>query len=94
VITEYGLSDKQALFPSADKVNDLIDSEPDPAARSLLRLVYGEFVMALVDGKLPQDSVDLHYCFAVLQSAFRRKDALETALKGELGDADRELEWS
>jgi hypothetical protein len=92
--TETRLSDKQALFPGADKVNELIDSEPDPAVRSLMRLVYGEFVMAVVHGKLPEGGVDLHYCFEVLQSAFRRKEALENAMKGEYGDPDEELEWS
>ncbi|MGH7201429.1 MAG: hypothetical protein ACREJB_12540 [Planctomycetaceae bacterium] len=88
------LSQERATFPNADKVQELIESESDPVVRSLMRLVYGEFVTAVLRGRQPEGSVDLLYCFERIQEAFRRKDALDNALKGEYGDPDADLEWT
>jgi hypothetical protein len=34
----------------------------------------------------PDGACDMMYCFTALQAAFRRKEALENALKGNYGD--------
>jgi hypothetical protein len=78
-------------FPNADKVGDFIESESDPVIRSLMRLVYGEF---LRENSLPDGSVDMMYCFKRLRCAFLRKDALANALKGDYGDPNQELDWN
>jgi hypothetical protein len=78
------------LFPNADKVGEYIESEPDPVVRSLMRLVYGQF---LLEDSKPEGAVDMMYCFKLLQAAFRRKDALANALEGKYGDPNEELEW-
>jgi hypothetical protein len=72
------------VFPNADKVRDLIESESDPVVRSLMRLVHGEFLRSILSGKRPEGSVDMLFCFAALQAAFRRKEALANALDGGL----------
>ena len=77
-------------FPNADKVGDFIESEPDPTVRSLMRLVYGEF---LDEKSSPDGAVDMLYCFKRLQAAFQRKDALASALDGEYGDPHQEQVW-
>ena len=77
-------------FPNADKVGDFIESEPDPIVRSLMRLVYSEF---LLEDSRPIGAVDMLYCFRLLQAAFRRTDALANAIKGEYGNPDEELDW-
>jgi hypothetical protein len=78
-------------FPNADKVGDFIESESDPVIRSLMRLIYGEF---LREKSLPDGAVDLLYCFKVLRSAFLRKDAVENAMNGDYGDPNQDLEWT
>jgi hypothetical protein len=78
-------------FPNADKVSDFIESEPDLVVRSLMRLVYGEF---LREQSKPEGSVDMLYCFHRLRSAFQRKDALANALRGDYGDPYEDLEWT
>ena len=82
------------LYPNAEKVGDFIESEPDAAVRSLMRLVYGEFLMAILDGRRPDGNLDLLYCFETLKKAFCRKDALEEALKGNYGDPHADIEWT
>jgi hypothetical protein len=78
-------------FPNADKVGDFIESESDPVIRSLMRLIYGEF---LRENSLPDGAVDMMYCFKILRRAFLRKDALVNALKGGYGDPNQELDWN
>ena len=92
--TNSPLPSGTVMFPNADKVGDLIESEPDPVVRSLMRLVYGEFLLADLERRQPEGAVDLLYCFEALQRAFRRKDALENAVRGEYGDPEQELEWT
>lgn len=79
-------------FPNAPQVNDFIESEPDPAVRCLMRLVWGEMQQKIDAGERPDGACDLMYCFTALQAAFRRKDALENALKGNYGDW-RNIDW-
>lgn len=88
------LPNEIAVFPNADRVEDLIESEPNPVVQSLLRLVYGEFLLTNLNERHPEGSVDLLFCFERLQSAFRRKDALQNALKGEFGRPHEELDWT
>lgn len=78
-------------FPNADKVGDFIESEPDPVIRSMMRLVYGEF---LRKESLPEGSLDMLYCFRVLRSAFLRKDAVVNAMKGDYGNPREDLDWA
>jgi hypothetical protein len=78
-------------FPNADKVGDFIESESDPVTRSLMRLVYGEF---LRERSMPDVAVDMLYCFKILRSAFLRKDAVANALKGDYGRPNQDLEWT
>lgn len=73
-------------YPNADQVQDFIESEADPVVRSLMRLVYGEFLLKNRAGERPDGACDLMYCFTALQSAFHHKEALENALKGNFGD--------
>jgi len=82
------------VFPNADKVRDLIDSEEDHVVRSLMLLVYGEFLSLMLSGRLPSGTVDLLYCFTALRNAFGRKDALLSALNGDFGDPYQEIEWT
>jgi hypothetical protein len=77
-------------FPNADKVGDFIESETDPVVRSLMRLVYGEF---LLERSMPDGAVDMLYCFQRLRSAFHRKDALGNAMKGDYGDPSVGMTW-
>lgn len=78
-------------FPNADKVGDFIESETDPVIKSMMRLVYGEF---LREKSLPEGSVDMLYCFRVLRSAFNRKDAVANAMQGDYGNPNQDLDWS
>lgn len=80
-------------FPNADRVDELIESERDPVVRSLLRLVWGEFLRMSIAGERPEGACDLLYCFTALQKAFQRDDALAGALKGRYGDT-HDLEWA
>jgi len=82
----------QPPFPNAEKVNDFIESESDPVVRSLMRLVWGEVQQKIDAGERPDGACDLMYCFTALQAAFRRKDALESALNGNYGDW-RNIDW-
>ena len=77
------MTSHRVVFPNADRVLDLIAAEPDAVVKSLLRLVYGEFMMKITAGDLPEGRVDLLYCFQSLQSAFRRTGALENAMNGQ-----------
>ena len=92
--SDQEITQDRALFPNADKVNDFIESEPDAAVRSLMRLVYGEFLMAIFQGRHPEGNLDLLFCFERLKSAFHRKDALDQALKGNYGDPYTDAEWT
>ncbi len=80
-----------APFPNADKVGDFIESETDPVARSLMRLVYGEF---LRERSIPDVAVDMLYCFKILRCAFLRREAIANALKGDYGNPNQDLEWT
>ena len=82
----------QPPFPNAEKVNDFIESESDPVVRSLMALVWGEFLRKNIATERPEGACDMMYCFTALQAAFRRKDALESALNGNYGDW-RNIEW-
>lgn len=73
-------------FPNAEKVNDFIESESDPVVRSLMRLVWGEFLNKNIENERPDVACDLMYCFTALQAAFHHKEALANALKGNFGD--------
>ena len=88
------VSESQLVLANADRVGKLIESEPDPIVRSLLRLVYGEFLTSIVRGELPEGGLDLLYCFQHLQRAFARKDAMENALRGDYADPNTDLEWT
>jgi hypothetical protein len=82
----------QQPFPNAEKVIDFIESESDPVVCSLIRLVWGEFLSKNIATERPAGACDLMYCFTALQAAFRRKDALESALNGNYGDW-RNIDW-
>jgi hypothetical protein len=79
-------------FPNAPLVNDFIESETDPAVRCVMRLVYGEFLHKIDAGERPDGACHMMYCFTALQAAFRRKEALANALKGNYGDW-RNIDW-
>lgn len=55
-------------------------------------LVWGKFLRKNFATERPDGGCDMMYCFTALQAAFRRKDALESALKGNYGDW-RNFEW-
>jgi hypothetical protein len=88
------MNENKLIFPNAEKAKDLIDSERDPVVRSLMLLVYGELLSSFISGKLPDGGVDLLYCFEALRAAFRRKDALSNALKGNYGELSADVEWT
>jgi hypothetical protein len=94
MMNDQSVAQEELLFPNADKLHDFIEAQTDPEIRALLRLVHGEFLMAVTAGKLPEGSVDALYFFEILQAAFSRKDAMSQALKGEYGNPDEELEWT
>jgi len=83
-----------ALFPNAEKVRGIIDSECDPVVRSLMLLVYGEFLSSVIAGKKPDGAVDLEYVFLALREAFRRKGAMANALNGDYGVLTDAFEWT
>jgi hypothetical protein len=87
------MTESRVVFPNADQVQSFIDAEPDPVVRSLMRLVYGEFMMKITAGELPSGRVDLLYVFETLRAAFRRADALNNALQGEYA-ATIDSEWT
>jgi hypothetical protein len=87
------MSENFVVFPNADRVQAFIDMESNPVVRSLMRLVYGEFMMKITAGELPSGRVDLLYVFEALQSAFQRRDAIDSALQGQYAETD-DVEWA
>ncbi len=80
-------------FPNADKIDEFIDSEKDPVVRSLMRLVYGNFLRSSFRGDRPERAVDMLYCFRILRTSFQQKEALASALQGNFGDAEAGSDW-
>ena len=87
------MTENRVVFPNADRVQSFIDAERDPVVRSLMRLVYGEFMMRITDGDLPGGRVDLLYVFETLRAAFQRADAINMALQGDYAETS-DGEWT
>jgi hypothetical protein len=68
-------------FPNADKVGDFIESEKDPVVRSLLRLVYGNFLRSSLRGERPAGAVDLLHCFKILRASGQNRQQTSEVLK-------------
>jgi hypothetical protein len=89
----FEMTESRIAFPNADRVESFIDSEADPVVRSLMRLVYGEFMMKITAGEFPSGRVDLLYVFEALRAAFQRGDALNSALQGAYAESN-DAEWT
>jgi hypothetical protein len=86
--------DNSPLFQNEPEAQCLIDSTQDPVVKSLLRLVFSQFVQARLNGKFPASPFDMLYCFDVLGEAFAFKPGLDNALKGQFAQAGMtEDEW-
>jgi hypothetical protein len=87
------MAEVQVPFPNADKVSCFIEAEKDPVVRSLMRLVYGNFLRAAIKGERPVGAIDVMYCFNILSASFHQKEALANALKGDFGDFEAGSTW-
>ena len=61
---------------------DFMNSRPDPVVRSMLRLVYCQFIHDGLDGLRRPEDFDLLYCFQLLARSFSHKEALANAVEG------------
>jgi hypothetical protein len=87
------MAEDMVPFPNADKVSDFIESEKDPVVRSLMRLVYGNFLRSSFRGERPEGAVDLLYCFKILSISFHQKEALAHAVGGNFGNPEAGSNW-